>query len=74
MAINYATKYATKTAERFKKASITDADCGHDYAFVAPNSKTIRIGSVNTVPETEYNRTGSNRFGEVHGAGPSCGE
>ena len=53
MAINYATKYATKIAERFKKASVTDDDCGHEYTWVDPNSKTIRIGSVNTVPETE---------------------
>ena len=53
MAINYAIKYASKIAERFKKASITDADCGHEYTFVDTKSKTIRIGSVNTVPETE---------------------
>ena len=28
MSINYAVKYATKIAERFKKASITADDCG----------------------------------------------
>lgn len=72
--INYATKYESKIAERFKKASITDADCGHEYTFVGPNSKTIRIGSVNTVPETEYNRTGSNRFGSVHDVGDTLQE
>lgn len=74
MAINYATKYATKIAERFKKASITDADCGHDYNFVSPNSRTIRIGSVDTVPETEYNRSGTNRFGNVHDVGDTLQE
>lgn len=74
MAVNYATKYATRIAERFKKASITDADCGHDYTFIDPNSKTIRIGSVNTVPETEYNRSGSNRFGDVHDVGDTLQE
>lgn len=72
--INYATKYESKIAERFKRASITDADCGHEYTFVSPNSKTIRIGSVNTVPETEYNRTGSNRFGSVHDVGDTLQE
>ena len=34
MAINYATKYETKIAERFKKASVTDDDCGHEYTWV----------------------------------------
>ncbi|WP_312281464.1 chitobiase/beta-hexosaminidase C-terminal domain-containing protein [Oscillibacter sp.] len=72
--INYATKYESKIAERFKRASITDADCGHEYTFVDPNSKTIRIGSVNTVPETEYNRTGSNRFGDVYDVGDTLQE
>ena len=57
MAINYAVKYATKIAERFKKASVTDDDCGHEYTWVDPKSKTIRVGSVNTVPETEYKRS-----------------
>lgn len=74
MAINYATKYASKVAERFKKGSITDADCGHEYTFVGPNSRTIRIGSVNTVPEAEYTRTGSNRFGTVHDVGDTLQE
>ena len=74
MAVNYAIKYETVIAERFKKASITDADCGHDYTFASPNSKTIRIGSVNTVPETEYSRNGSNRFGEVHDVGDTLQE
>ena len=74
MAINYATKYATKIAERFKKKSITDADCGHDYTFLDPNSKTIRISSVNTVPETEYQRSGDARFGETYDVGDTLQE
>ena len=63
MAINYATKYETKIAERFKKASVTDDDCGHEYTWVDPNAKTSRRGSVNTGPETEYQRSGVARFG-----------
>lgn len=74
MAINYATKYATKIAERFKKASITADDCGNDYKWLDPDSRTIRIGSVNTVPETQYSRTGSNRFGTVHDLGDTLQE
>lgn len=74
MAINYAVKYATKIAERFKKKSITDADCGHEYTFVGPNSKTIRVGSVNTVPETEYSCSGDNRFGETYDVGDTLQE
>ena len=74
MAINYAIKYASKIAERFKKASITDADCGHEYTFVDPKSKTIRIGSVNTVPETEYQRSGDARFGTTYDVGDTLQE
>lgn len=74
MAINYAVKYATKIAERFKLKSITDADCGHEYTFVSPGSRTIRISSVDTVPEAEYSRTGSNRFGTVHDVGDTLQE
>lgn len=74
MAINYATKYATKIAERFHKASITDADCGHEYTFVDPKSKTIRVASVNTVPETEYQRSGDARFGTTYDVGDTLQE
>lgn len=74
MNINYATKYATLIAERFKKKSITDADCGHAYNFIDPKSKTIRIASVNTVPETEYQRSGDARFGETYDVGDTLQE
>lgn len=63
MAVNYTTKYASKIAERFHKRSITDSACGNEYEFVG--AKTIRIYSVNTADETEYDRNkGSNRFGD----------
>lgn len=63
MAVNYTTKYAGKIAERFHKSSITDAACGHDYSFVG--AKTIRIYSVQTASEQQYERNkGSNRFGD----------
>lgn len=72
--INYASKYAAKIAERFHRASVTDDDCGHDYSWVDPNSKTIRVGSVNTVPETEYQRSGDARFGTTYDVGDSLQE
>ena len=63
MAVNYTTKYEKRIAERFHKSSITDSACGNEYEFVG--AKTIRIYSVNTAPETEYDRNkGSNRFGD----------
>ena len=72
--INYATKYATKIAEAFVKPSITADDCGNEYTWVAPNSRTIKIGSVNTVPETEYSRSGDNRFGTTYDIGDTLQE
>lgn len=72
--INYAIKYATKIAERFKRASVTDDDCGHEYTWIDPKSKTIRVGSVNTVPETEYQRSGDARFGTTYDVGDTLQE
>lgn len=74
MAVNYATKYATKVAERFALKSLTDDDCGKDYSFLDPNSRTIKVGSVNTVPETQYKRSGDDRFGETHDVGDTLQE
>ena len=62
MAVNYATQYQHKVAERFKKASLTDAACGHDYKFIG--ARTIVVSSVNTVPLVDFDRTAAgNRFG-----------
>lgn len=74
MAINFATKYATKIAEAFAKPSYTADDCGNDYTWLDPNSKTIKVGSVDTVPETQYKRTGANRFGNVADLGDQLQE
>ena len=62
MAINYATKYAPKVAERFKKASITNAAAGNEYSFVG--AKTVVVSSIDTVPLNDFDRNGEgNRFG-----------
>lgn len=74
MAINYATKYAAKVAERFHVNSITDDDCGKDYTFLDPDSRTIRVGSVDVVPETQYKREGDDRFGPTHDLGDTLQE
>ena len=74
MAINYAIKYATKIAERFVQKSVTADDCGNEYTWLDPNSRTIRIGSVDTVPETPYTRSGNDRFGPVHDLGDTLQE
>lgn len=68
MAINYATKYAPKVAERFKRASITNAAAGHDYSFVG--ARTVVISSVDVVALNDYDRTAAgNRFGAVANLG-----
>ena len=68
MSVNYATKYQSKVAERFKKGSITDRACGHDYSFA--QAKSIVVQSVDVVALNDYNRTAaSNRFGSVTNLG-----
>lgn len=73
MAVNYTIKYEKQIAERFHKASITDSAAGHAYSFVG--AKTIRVYSVDTVPETDYNRTADgNRFGTPKNLGDTIQE
>lgn len=65
---NYATKYHSKIAERFKKQSITNSAAGNEYSFVG--AKTIVVQSVDVVPLGDFNRTaGANRFGAVQNLG-----
>lgn len=73
MAVNYTTKYASKIAERFKKASITDSAVGSDYSFTG--AKTIKVYSVDTVGEQQYDRNkSSNRFGDPGNLGDTVQE
>lgn len=68
MAINYATKYQSKVAERFKKQSITDSSVGNEYSFAG--AKTIVVSSVDVVQLTDFSRTAAaNRFGAVANLG-----
>ena len=45
MAINYATKYSPKVAERFKKGSITNAAAGHDYNFAGAKTVVVEVAA-----------------------------
>lgn len=74
MSINYATKYAEKVAERFSIKSLTNDDCGDSYNWLAPGSRTIRVASVDTVPESQYKRSGDDRFGETYDLGDTLQE
>ena len=68
MAQNYATKYQSKIAERFKKQSVTNGAAGNEYSFVG--AKTIVVQSVDVVALNNFDRTAaSNRFGAVANLG-----
>lgn len=59
--INLTTKVSSKIAERFAAESYTHDICGTDYEFTG--ARTIKVMSVDTVPENEYQRSGNNRYG-----------
>jgi len=61
MAIDYATKYASKIDERFALASQTANAVNNDYDFVG--TKTVKVYSIPTVGLVDYNRSGLNRYG-----------
>lgn len=68
MAVNYATKYHSKVAERFKIGSLTNRAAGNEYSFAG--AKTIVVSTVDTVALTDFDRTAaSNRFGAVANLG-----
>lgn len=72
MAINLAAKYESKVAERFSIGSRTDAYAGHDYEFTGV--KTIKVYSIDTVPMTDYTRSGTARFGALTELGDTVQE
>lgn len=72
MAINLADKYSTKVAERFSIGSRTDKYVGKDYEFTGV--KTIKVYSIDTVPTTDYTRSGTSRFGALTELGDSVQE
>ena len=61
MAINLVTKYSDKVAEAFKKGSLTTGVSNSDYTF--EGVKTVKVFSVGTVALSDYNRSGTSRYG-----------
>lgn len=70
--VNLATKFSTKVAERFSMGSLTDAYAGKDYDF--SGVKSIKIYSIDTVPMTDYTRSGTERFGTLEELGDTVQE
>lgn len=62
MAINYASKYASKIDERFSREALSGSAINQDFDFVGV--KTINVYSVPTSPMHDYKKTGTNRYGE----------
>lgn len=58
---NLASALAPKVAENFKLNSITDSARGTAFQFTG--LRTLRVMSVDTVPMTDYTRSGTNRYG-----------
>ncbi len=63
MAINLASKFSDKVAERFTLRSLTDAYAGKAYDF--SGVKSVKIYSVDSVPVGDYTRSGTSRFGSL---------
>lgn len=61
--VNYALKYAKALAQVFTKASVVKPYTQNDMDFTGV--KTVRVYKLNTVPENDYKRSGSNRYGEA---------
>ena len=61
MAIEYASKYASKVDERFAVAAKTSAAVNNDYDFTGVD--TVKVYSVPTVELGDYAMTGTSRYG-----------
>lgn len=62
MAVNYAINYSEQIAERFTANSFVKPNTTRKMKFTG--AKTVRMYQLVTVPENDYKRSGSNRFGE----------
>ena len=59
---NYASAFAPKVAEAFKRESITDSARGTSFSF--SGLRTVKVMSVDTVPLNDYQRSGTSRYGQ----------
>ena len=62
MAINYASKYATKVDEKFSLESKTNVAVNQDYDWVGVS--TVNVYTIPTVALGDYTASGTNRYGE----------
>lgn len=69
MAVNLATKFSPKVAERFNKKSIIAGIAGKGYDW--DGVETIKVWSVGTVPLNDYTRSGVSRYGTAVELGDS---
>ena len=72
MAINLASKYADKVAERFTKSSLTANAFSNEYQF--NGVKGVTVYSVDTAPLGDYVRNGTARYGTPNDLGDSVQE
>lgn len=61
MAVNLASKFSKKVAERFYTDSFTEIGVNRDYDWEGVD--TVSIYSIDTVPMNNYVRNGANRYG-----------
>lgn len=61
MAVNLASTYSAKVAERFRLSSLTDAIVNHEYEFTG--AQTISALTVTAPTINDYSRTGTSRYG-----------
>lgn len=70
--INFASKYAPRVDEKFTRQSIAQLVSNQDYSFTGV--KTVNVYAIPTVPLTDYQRSGTNRYGEPQELGNSVQE
>lgn len=63
MAINLATKYSKKVAERFYQESLTESSFSKNLDAEFVGVKTVIVPSIDVVPMNDYTRSGANRYG-----------
>ena len=61
MAVNLASKYASKVAERFSQKSLAAGFTNREYKW--DGVKTLTVYSIDTVALNDYERTGTSRYG-----------
>ncbi|MBQ6797792.1 MAG: N4-gp56 family major capsid protein [Oscillospiraceae bacterium] len=70
--INFASKYAGKVDEKFSRQSVAQLVTNQDYSFTGV--KTVNVYSIPTVPMTDYQRSGTNRYGTPSDLGSTTQE